>query len=166
MKVPIWNSSGPNRLPVTPGAVLDVHNHDVDLNASPVPYSMRPDAAPSDQTPAGAAPIYSPSAYADGNVLTITQAANASVLVLQRPVRSQRVNLIIVNDTIGTIRFNLDAPATATIGIPILPGGNAFFDVFVPQNDIYIFWPNIGNVQVMYANANITSPSAVLNANQ
>lgn len=165
MKVPVWNRSGPNKLPVTPGAVLDIHNHDVDLNASPVPRSMRPDAAPDAGNALGATAVFLASGYADGSVLTITQAANASVLVLQRPVRAQRVNLIIVNDTIGTIRFNLDAPATAAIGIPILPGGNAFFDFFVPQNDIYIFWPNTGNVQVMYANTNVTSPTSIVQSN-
>lgn len=108
-------------------------------------------------------PFFQPGLWGDALLQTVVFAAPGNLFVLQRPVRAQRVLLIVVNDlAAAVIRVNFDNPATVGIGVAIGPGGNLFFDAVVPQNDINIFSPAAGQIHVAWLNVDATNPSRVL----
>ena len=134
----------------------------LDINST---TSNRPQVVPNDLTPPDAphvvdeslvTPIYEGARYGDAQLQAITFAAAGSLLVLARPPQHQRTLLIIVNDIAGfNIRMNFDSAANVTTGLPIPPGGNVFFDTCVPQNDINVFAPVAGVIQIAYLNLDI-----------
>ena len=147
----------------SPGAGIDIHDAGQNL-PSPVPGSLRaPIDAPGE--PPKSAAVYDPSRFVDGTPLVFTFGGAGDQLVLQRPTKGQRVFLLIVNDlAAGVIRVNWDSPASATVGIPIGVGGNLFMDETVFQNDVHVFAPGAGNIQIAHAITDTTNPAKILNA--
>lgn len=138
-------------------ATLDIHDN---AGNSPlaVPDSMTPPSNAQSSRPEPAHPQYSPAQFGDGQLSTVVFAGAGNLLVIARPPQFQRVLLIIVNDIAGfNVRVNFDSAANVTTGFPIPPGGNIFFDNVVPQNDIHVFSPVAGNIQVAFMNIDITN---------
>jgi len=151
--------------PAQAGAGADIHP--TSGSGTVAPDSMSPPSQREIEEQRNApVPVYLSGHYGNVQYLAFTFAVAGNQLVLARPVKAQRVLLVIANDlAAGTMRVNFDAPAAAAIGIPIVAGGNLFLDVAVPQNDIYIFSPGGGVASVMYLNVDITNPTNVLQAN-
>lgn len=149
-----------------PTAGLDIHNISGDRDPQAAPRSMRPPGqAMLVESGEISQSIFEAGRYGDAQLLSFTFAALGTALVLQRPLKSQRTLLVIVNDlAAGTMRVGFDNPPAAAVGIPIVAGGNLFFDTKVPQNDIWVFSPGGGVVTILYINADITNPTRVLRA--
>ena len=144
-------------------AGADIHNDARDYS-NVAPGSMRPPGL-QEEADRGiiAMPQFTPAQYGDVQTLVFVFAVAGDQLVLPRPAHAQRALLIIINDfAAGIVRINFDNAASATVGIPLAVGANAFFDSFVPQNDIHIFGPGAGAVQVIYANLDITNSAEFL----
>ena len=93
------------------------------------------------------------SKYGDGQLQSVTFTGAGSLLVSARPPSGRRVLLIVQNTIAGfTIRINLDTPASAVFGIELLTDGVLFQDAVVFQNDIHVFAPAAGIVQVCTMN--------------
>lgn len=166
MKPTLGADYAPSFNKANPAAGLDIHNISGDRDPQAAPRSMRP---PSQSALADAGEltqgIYESGRYGDAQLLSFTFAVAGVALVLPRPLKSQRILLVIVNDlAAGTMRVGFDNPSAAGIGIPIVAGGNLFMDVKVPQNDIYIFSPGGGIASVLFINSDITNPTRVLRA--
>ena len=139
------------------GAVLDIHDRD---SQSPlaVPDGLTPPDNIQSYRPENTHPTYIPGLFGDGQLQLVVFPAAGATLVLPRPSQFQRVLLIIVNDIAGfNIRVNFDTPANVTVGLPIPPGGNLFMDNVVVQNDVWVFAPVAGNVQVAFMNVDVTN---------
>lgn len=81
--------------------------------------------------------IFENNDISNGRTLAITAGANA-VRVL--PANKLRTMLTIQNnDAANDLRFRFGAAATASEGTRVTAGGVAFFDVRVPNQDVYIF---------------------------
>ena len=159
---PILASQYPLGLRRNSRAALDVHN-----TTSNTPYTVPNDLTPPNATqgylPEQVHPNYSPAQYGDGQLQLVVYAAAGNQLVLPRPSSGQRVLLIIVNDIAGfNIRVNFDTPANVTVGLPIPPGGNLFFDNVIAQNDIHVFAPVAGNIQVAFMNLDVHNASRLV----
>lgn len=140
---------------------------DVHARTSNTPGALPPSAVPPTQTGTNAGtsqgfaptPVFLPTLYGDGILQPFAFAAAGSQLVLPRPPTGKRVLLIIVNTIAGfTINVNFDAPAAALIGIPFVTNGGLFMDRVVVQNDIHIFAPAAGVIQVAYMIADERRP--------
>jgi hypothetical protein len=109
---------------------------------------------PSSPTPPPTISVNDGAKYGDAITLVATFTGAGDLLVLPRP-STKRTLLIIENDLVApnTIRINFDAQASANLGLRVINGGNAFFDIAVPQNDIHVFAPVAGNVIVTYINS-------------
>jgi len=95
--------------------------------------------------------VFDSTGYGNGLIQPIVFAAPGDFLALPRPPSGVRTLLVIENTIAGfVITFNYDAPAAVGTGIQIAAGGNVFFDKVVPQNDIHIFSPVAGVVQIMW----------------
>ena len=127
---------------------------------SPVPDSMIPPAGggtQAAQAPVAPAPSYEPGAYGEAVNLPIVFAAAGALLALRRPTSGIRSLLIIANSIAGfAITVGYDTAPTVGSGLPIAAGGNLFLDQKVPQNDIWIFSPAAGTVQITYMIDNIS----------
>ncbi len=124
--------------------------------AATLPPVAQPPAVNFPPLPTKPQPVYEAERYGEGQTITIVYgAAGGDVLALPRASLT-RTWLLIINDTVlGTIRVNFDSPASASVGIPVPQSGNLFWDVVVPQNNIHIFAPGAGNVQIAFINSNI-----------
>jgi len=110
-------------------------------------------------------PMWIPGIYGDMQYKQITYLALGPFdqLVLLRPVRAQRVFMLIQNNfAAGNILINFDNPASALNGIPINPGGNFLCDNAVPQNDIHVFGPGAGTINISYMEVDITDSEKIL----
>jgi hypothetical protein len=109
---------------------------------------------PTSPTPPPTISVSEGTKYGDAITFQVPFAAAGDLLVLTRPT-TKRTLLIIENDLAApnSIRVNFDAQASVNLGLRIINGGNLFFDVAVPQNDIHVFAPVAGNVLVTYMNA-------------
>jgi len=122
-----------------------------------VPPSAMAEANVTAQLPAVQS-VYESTRYGEAQVFPVQYAGAGSQLVLQRPQGGKRTLLIIVNDlAVGVIRVCFDANATAALGVPIAAGGNMFLDAAVPQQNVFVFSPNAGQVTVCYQNSPIPS---------
>ena len=137
------------------GRLLDI-NQGTSNTPQVVPRDLTPPDAPAQVDETQVYPIFEGARYGDGQLNAFTFAAAGSMLVLPRPPQHQRTLLIIVNDIAGfNIRVNFDSPANVATGWPIPPGGTLFLDTSVPQNDINVFAPVAGVIQVAYINLDI-----------
>lgn len=104
--------------------------------------------------------IYNPGMYGDKILFPLTFLAAGSQLALQRP-RGVRIHLMVQNDlAIGQIRLNWGAPAGATLGIGLNPGGVLTEDQSTSQNELHIWAAGAGLVQVAYINTDIVNATA------
>jgi len=107
--------------------------------------------------PSAVTTVYESSRYGDMVIQTVVFAAIGCILVLPRP-SGIRTYLLIENllAAPNQIRVNFDNPASANSGIGIDSSGSWLFDSVVPQNNVYIFAPAAGSVQIAWINVNIT----------
>lgn len=146
----VWQPGQPNRLPTDVGVT----------QASPLPASMVPPAGSGTQA-ANAAPtpmaVNNPGNYGEAYTVPVIFGAAGALLALPRPSSGIR-KLLIINNTIAgfAITIGFDTAPTVASGLQIATGGNLFFDIVVPQNDIWIFAPAAGTVQVIYQIDNIS----------
>jgi hypothetical protein len=107
--------------------------------------------------------VYQVTDFVDVQMLPVQWFAAGDQLVLERPTKSQRTLLIIVNDLpASAIWVNFDRPASALVGLIIPPGGNLFCDIRVPQNDIHIFSLVPGYINLAFAETKVTDPTNIL----
>lgn len=100
-------------------------------------------------------PTYLPGNYGDAITTAVVFAAAGALLALPRPTHGRRVLLVINNLIAGfviNVGFDAPPPVNGGIGIASAVGqpGTLFMDIVVPQNDIWIFSPAAGTVQVVY----------------
>ena len=89
--------------------------------------------------------------------------AGGDQLALPRPVKTQRVYLLIQNNMLaGNITVNFDNQANALNGIQMPPGASWFMDNACPQNDIHIFAPGFGTVNLAFMEIDITDFQPIL----
>ena len=154
---PKLSQSYPNPVGRNRGAPLDIHD-----GGSVSPFVIPPEliapASNQKEITEQTHPIFTPGFYGDAQLQLIVFPGAGSQLVLPRPSQYQRTLLIITNDIAGVnIRVNFDTPASVTVGLPIPPGGNLFMDNVVAQNDVWVFAPAAGNVQVAWMNIDVTN---------
>ena len=154
--IPILSSSYPMVRRENRRARLDIHDGGSNTPLA-VPDSLTPPTSNQSYNPEPVHPNYNPAAYGDGQLsLVVFGGGGVNILVCARPSQFQRTLLIIVNDIAGfNVRVNFDAPANVVLGFPVPPGGNIFFDNVVPQNDIHVFSPVAGNIQVAFMNIDV-----------
>lgn len=146
----VWKPGQVNRRPSDVGTLIK----------SPVPASMVPPPGSGTQAAQGAsapAPVYTPGSYGEAVTVPIIFSAAGALLALRRPTAGIR-KLLIINNTIAgfAITVGYDGAPNVGNGLQIAAGGNLFFDVVVPQNDIWIFSPAAGTVQLIYMIDNIS----------
>jgi len=146
---------------VTPIENITYQGNQVYVGGAPLaPINMTAEQAimtpPTSPTPPPTISVNDGAKYGDAVTIVAAFAAAGDLLVLPRP-STKRILLIVENDLVApnTIRINFDAQANANLGLRVISGGNAFFDVSVPQNDIHVFAPVAGNVIVTYINASV-----------
>lgn len=94
------------------------------------------------------------SVYGDIQSAFVALANGVDKLVLSRP-GNTRVFLLIYNPNAANLYFAFDQQANASC-LPIPPGGNLLMDVFVPQNDLHLFYTGAAvTVPIMYSNATL-----------
>ena len=99
--------------------------------------------------------VYEDGRYGDIVTQLVQVPAGADIIALQRP-KFTRVFLLLFNPTLANLYVGFDTQSS--IGaLPIPPGGNLFFDAFVPQNDIHLFAAAASAIPLLYANQDIIS---------
>lgn len=165
MRPNLSQSIWPPHQPANKAATFDIHPG-ARVSPSPVPASMRP-ASSQAIADAGlqSAPSFEPAKFGEMVHNQLAHPGGVDVLALIRPVKSIRSFLLIANELAATIiHVNYDNPAGAAVGTPIGPGGNLFLDAAVPQNDVHIFSPVAGNIQISYINIDPTNATKVVQA--
>jgi hypothetical protein len=100
-------------------------------------------------------PVADQARFGDMQTLPVTVTAAGNVAALDRP-SFRRVLLIVNNLLVGnTINFAFDRAADAVTGVPIIAGGNVFFDNAVPQGQLNVFIPVAGTILVSFINAEV-----------
>jgi len=149
----VWQPGQANRIPVDKGAQFVPPG-------SPIPASMVPPVGggtQAAQAPVTPAASYEPGAYGEAVNLPVVFAAAGALLALRRPTSGIRSLLIIANSIAGfAITVGYDTAPNIGSGLPIASGGNLFLDQKVPQNDIWLFSPAAGTVQITYMIDNIS----------
>lgn len=137
-----------------------------EAGSSPIPPSLIPptphQSALEGRNPLPA-PQYIPGFYGDLQVRPVTYIVAGDQLVLPRPVRAQRVLLIVQNSLAsGNIIVNFDNPASGINGIFIAAQGSIIFDNVVPQNDIHIYSSALTTLVIAYMEVDITDSEHIL----
>lgn len=102
-------------------------------------------------------PTYNPGNYGEAVTIPVVFAAAGALLALPRPSHGIRKLLIIENNIAGfVITVGFDNPPPVGGGLAIAAAGNLLLDNAVPQNDIWIFSPAAGTVQIVYMIDNIS----------
>jgi len=108
-------------------------------------------------------PMWTPGQYGDLQLRPITYLVTGDQLVLSRPIRAQRVLLIIQNSlATGNIVVNFDNPASGINGIFLAPQGSLIFDNIVPQNDVHIYCFALTTLVIAYMEIDITDSEHIL----
>lgn len=98
---------------------------------------------------------YTPGQYGDMIVIPVNIVAGTDLLALPRPTKT-RIHLLIQNTLAANVLYyTFDNPASTINGIQIQPGGNAFYDQVVPQNDLHLFASVSGIILLAYINVDI-----------
>lgn len=96
--------------------------------------------------------------YGDLVEFGIAFSGAGGILALERP-KNTRIQLLIQNRLTlnGELFYSFGKEADngiSSIGIPA--GGNRLFDIFVPQNDLFLFASSAGSAIIEYSNLSIT----------
>lgn len=149
----VWTPGQPNHIPIDKGAQYVAPG-----TAAPASF-IPPKGGGTQPAQAPVAPTatFDPGSYGEAVNLPVIFAGAGALLALRRPTSGIRTLLIIANSIAGfAINIGYDTIPTVASGLPIAAGGNLFLDQKVPQNDIWIFSPAAGTVQITYMIDNVS----------
>ena len=98
------------------------------------------------------AQVTEPQKYGETVLSNLVSAVGLNATVLQYPA-TVRVFLVVQNqDAVNDVWINFGNVAAINRGIKIAAGGSAFYDAFVPQDDLNLFCVAAANFALHYAN--------------